>query len=193
MRIVAIAGSLRRASLNSGLLRAAAESAPEGVVVALLDLAEVPMYDGDVEAVGFPAPVRRLHDAIRSADAVLIASPEYNGSIPGVLKNALDWASRPRSDCPLAGKLVALLGTSPGRAGVGGALGDLHRVLERIGARPLASPPLVVAGRGGRFGPDGALTDSDARAAVAALVSTLASLAPTRAATTSGVRVGAAA
>ncbi|HRJ61163.1 MAG TPA: NADPH-dependent FMN reductase, partial [Azospirillaceae bacterium] len=95
IRILGIAGSLRKASVNASLLRLAAESAPAGVIVDIFDLAPIPLYNGDVEAAGLPESVAAFRQAIAGADALLIASPEYNYSIPGVLKNALDWASRP--------------------------------------------------------------------------------------------------
>src|SRR5687767_4059968 len=100
-RILGIPGSLRRASYNRGLLRAARQDAPEGVEISEFDLLLIPPYNGDVEAEGDPPPVRELKERIRRADALLIAAPEYNYSIPGVLKNAIDWASRPPQDSPL--------------------------------------------------------------------------------------------
>ena len=103
IRILGIAGSLRKGSANAGLLRLAKESAPAGVVVDIFDLSPIPLYNGDVEAAGLPASVAEFRQAISDADALLIASPEYNYSIPGVLKNALDWASRPPNP-PFAGK-----------------------------------------------------------------------------------------
>src|SRR5918912_1021537 len=102
-RVLGFAGSLRRGSYNRALLRAARELAPEGVELELHDLADIPFYDGDVEDRGDPDAVRRFKERIRAADALLIATPEYNGGVSGVLKNALDWASRPPSDSALAG------------------------------------------------------------------------------------------
>ena len=95
MTILGVAGSLRRASFNRGLIRAAAELAPAGVRVVFHELDELPMFNADVEAIGDPEPVRRFKGAIAAADALLIATPEYNRCVPGVLKNAVDWASRP--------------------------------------------------------------------------------------------------
>src|SRR5688572_12950973 len=95
LTILGIAGSLRRASFNRGLIRAAVELAPAGLAVIAYDLADIPMYNGDVEALGDPEPVADLKRAIAGADAVVIATPEYNHCVPGMLKNAIDWASRP--------------------------------------------------------------------------------------------------
>src|SRR5438105_1890059 len=111
--VLGIAGSLRRASYNRGLIRAAREVAPQGMEISAFDLLPVPLYNGDVEAEGDPEPVRDLKERIRAADALLIAAPEYNYSIPGVLKNAIDWASRPPSDSALRHKPIALMGASP--------------------------------------------------------------------------------
>lgn len=138
VRALAIPGSLRMASRNRGLLRAVAE---------LFGLRDIPLYDGDVEARGYPEPVRRLQDAIRRADALLIATPEYNGSIPGVLENAIDWASRPRSDSALRYKPVAIMGASPGRSRTANAHADLRRVLGATGSSVLDGPAMMVGGR----------------------------------------------
>src|SRR5262245_22834863 len=105
MRVLGISGSLRRGSLNTALLRAAAERLPAGAeLVPFERLSEIPPYDEDVEVAGVPSAVRELREAIRGADAVLIATPEYNHSIPGQLKNALDWVSRPAGESALNGK-----------------------------------------------------------------------------------------
>src|SRR5689334_19351021 len=112
-RILGIAGSLRRGSYNAALVRAAEEVAPDGIEVRVYSLAGIPMYNADVEALGLPEPVRRLKEAIRASNALLIATPEYNYSIPGALKNAIDWVSRP-PDNVLRQKPAAIMGTSPG-------------------------------------------------------------------------------
>ena len=119
MRILAISGSLRRGSHNTDLLQAAAAVAPDGVDVTLYDgLKEIPPYDGDDDVPGDqPVSVRHLKDALEDADAVLIATPEYNSSIPGVLKNALDWASRPLAESPVRNKPIAVLSSSTGMFG----------------------------------------------------------------------------
>src|SRR5205814_8833807 len=112
-----IAGSLRTGSYNRALLRAAQELAPAGLELLTFDLAPIPLYDGDVEAQGDPEPVGALKTAIRDADALLIVTPEYNYGVPGVLKNAIDWASRPPGQSPLNGKPAALMGATPGMTG----------------------------------------------------------------------------
>jgi chromate reductase, NAD(P)H dehydrogenase (quinone) len=137
MRVLGISGSLRRGSLNSALLRAAAERLPAGVeLVAFERLREIPPYDADVEAAGpTPSAVRELREAIRGADAVLVATPEYNSSIPGQLKNALDWVSRPAGQSALSGKPAAAIGASTGMFGAVWAQAETRKVLGAMGAR----------------------------------------------------------
>jgi chromate reductase, NAD(P)H dehydrogenase (quinone) len=137
MRVLGISGSLRRGSHNAALLRAAAERLPAGAeLVEFERLGEIPPYDEDVEAAG-PAPeaVRELREAIRVADAVLIATPEYNHSIPGQLKNALDWASRPAGQSALNGKPAAVVGASTGMFGAVWAQAETRKVLGAMGGR----------------------------------------------------------
>jgi chromate reductase len=137
MRVLGISGSLRRDSHNAALLRAAAERLPAGAELVVFErLAEIPPYDEDVEAAG-PAPeaVRELREAIRAADAVLIATPEYNHSIPGQLKNALDWASRPAGQSALSGKPAAVIGASTGMFGAVWAQAETRKVLGAMGGR----------------------------------------------------------
>jgi chromate reductase len=136
MRVLGISGSLRRGSLNSALLRAAAERLPAGVELVELDrLGEVPPYDEDVETDGTPAVVEEMREAVRNADAVLIATPEYNSSIPGQLKNALDWVSRPAGKSALTGKPAAVIGASTGMFGAVWAQAELRKVLGAMGGR----------------------------------------------------------
>ncbi|MDQ3449155.1 MAG: NAD(P)H-dependent oxidoreductase, partial [Chloroflexota bacterium] len=122
IHIVALLGSLRRGSFNGSLLRAAQDLAPEGVEIEAFSLADVPFYDGDLEAEGDPTPVRGLKVAIGEADAVLLVTPEYNRGLPAVSKNAIDWASRPPFDSHLAGKPVLLMGATTGRSATKHAL-----------------------------------------------------------------------
>jgi chromate reductase, NAD(P)H dehydrogenase (quinone) len=138
MRILAISGSLRGDSHNTRLLRLAAERAPAGVQVELWDgLRSIPPYDEDEDAGRGPAAVARMREAIADADALLFATPEYNSSIPGVLKNAIDWASRPRADAALAGKPAAVVGATTGSFGAVWAQAELRKVLASAGARVL--------------------------------------------------------
>jgi len=138
MRVLGISGSLRRESHNSALLRAAAERLPAGAELVVFErLGEVPPYDEDVEGQGLPEPVRDLRAAVRDADAVLVATPEYNHSIPGQLKNALDWVSRPAGRSALSGKPVAAIGASTGMFGAVWAQAELRKVLGALGGRVL--------------------------------------------------------
>jgi len=136
VRILAVSGSLRRASYNTALLRAAGEAAPEGVDLVLWEgLGDLPLYDQDVDAGDLPAEVARLRKDWGRADAILFATPEYNGSVPGGLKNAVDWASRPRFEAPLTNKTVAVISASEGQFGAMWAQADLRKVLGIAGAR----------------------------------------------------------
>jgi len=138
MRILAVSGSLRNDSYNTKLLRAAAEAAPEGVEVELFDpaaIGDLPIYDQDLDQGAVPGSVARLRAEWDDADAILFATPEYNGSVPGGLKNAVDWASRPRLEAALTNKTVAVIGASPGQFGAMWAQADLRRILGIAGAR----------------------------------------------------------
>ena len=139
MRVLGISGSLRRDSYNSALLRAAVERLPDGVdFVRFERLAEIPPYDADLEEnIETPDAVVALRDAMREADAVLIATPEYNTSIPGVLKNALDWASRPAGESALMGTPAAVIGASTGMFGAVWAQAETRKVLGALGGRVL--------------------------------------------------------
>jgi len=162
VHILAFSGSLRRASANTGLLRAAAEVLPEDATMEIFDLSPIPLYNADVQAAGWPAPVQDFKSRIAAADALLIATPEYNYSIPGVLKNAIDWASRPPKESPLNGKPVALMGA-------GGVMGTvrsqlhLRQVLLSSGMFVLPKPELYVANAREKFGEHGTLSDDAVR------------------------------
>jgi chromate reductase len=143
--VLAIPGSLRRASYNRSLLAAAAGSAPAGMRIRLYDeLASIPLFDEDLEARGIPDAVARLRREVASADGLLIATPEYNQSIPGVLKNAIDWLSRPAPDEVLAGKPVAVIGASAGPWGTRLAQAALRQVLYATESLVLPAPALFV-------------------------------------------------
>ena len=139
MKVLGVSGSLRADSYNARLLEAAAAAAPEGVEVELLDpavLAELPLYDQDLDVPGeLPYSVQRLREAWAEADAILFATPEYNGSVPGGLKNAVDWGSRPRLEAALTNKTVTVVGASTGQFGALWAQNDLRRILGIAGAR----------------------------------------------------------
>jgi len=143
-RILAIAGSLRQGSFNQGLLRAAQEVAPAWVEVQFFDIGQLPFFNEDVEAAGDPEPVRRFKDAIAASNAVLIATPEYNGAVPGVLANAIDWASRPSGRSVLRNKPVAVMGAVLGPSGSANAQATLRGVLGRIGAIVVPDPQVLV-------------------------------------------------
>jgi chromate reductase, NAD(P)H dehydrogenase (quinone) len=174
MRILAFSGSLRRGSHNTNLLRAAALSLPPGVELEIYDgLADVPHYDADLDGEPELDPVARLREEIADADGVLIATPEFNGSIPGVLKNALDWASRPFPDNALRGKPVAVVGASTGLFGAAWAQAEVRKVLGIIGADVLDGElPVGLAHL--TFADDGQLDDPGTRDALTRLVGVLA-------------------
>ena len=163
MRILAVSGSLRAGSYNAALARAAAEVAPSGIEVELYDgLGALPHYDADLDEEDAPPAVANLRERIAAADALLVVTPEYNGSIPGVLKNAIDWASRPRGNAPLAGKTVAIAGATTGNYGAIWAQQDLRRVLGIAGAR-VTSGELPVARAQHAFDTDLRLADATVR------------------------------
>lgn len=161
MRILAVSGSLREDSFNTSLLRAAIEAAPEGVELELWDgIGELPFYDQDLEGDDAPESVRRLREDWADADAILFSTPEYNGSVPGGLKNAIDWASRPRLEAVLRNKPVAVVGASTGQFGALWAQQDLKRILGVAGARVVGTE--IPVGRAEeRFSPEGRLLDGE--------------------------------
>ncbi|WP_426958499.1 NADPH-dependent FMN reductase [Muricoccus radiodurans] len=173
-RILAISGSLRRGSHNTAALRAAAELAPEGVTVELYGgLRDIPPYDDDLRTgSGYPAPVQALREAVAAADALLIASPEYNYSVSGVLKNAIDWVSRPPAQA-FDGKPVAVLGAATGLLGTARMQYDLRRILAGLNAFVLNKPEVMIMQSANRFDADGRLTDEATRTLLAAQVAAL--------------------
>ncbi len=163
MRVLAISGSLRRDSYNTGLLRALAEEAPHNVEIELWDgLREIPAYDADDDLTPGPAAVDAFRAAVADADAVVIATPEYNSSIPGALKNALDWASRPLATNAFRNKPVAVLGSSTGAFGGVWAQAELRKVLGTMGAR-VTEVELAVSHADEKFDAAGALVDTGVR------------------------------
>ena len=168
----AISGSLRAGSHNTAALRAAAGLAPEGVVIAEAGIGDIPLYNEDVKADVFPATVLRLQHAIASADAVLIATPEYNYSVPGVLKNAIDWVSRTEPQ-PFANKPVAIMGASRSALGTGRAQYDLRKMFAYLDAHLLYKPEIMISAAHTRFDADGKLTDAATRKFLASLLTAL--------------------
>lgn len=178
-RILGISGSLRRGSHNASLLRAAAEAAGPDVELELYDrLREIPPYDEDDDIEGRPLAVARLTSAIAAADAVLFATPEYNSSIPGQLKNAIDWISRPIATNVLRNKPVAVVGASTGAFGAVWAQAELRKVLASLGARVL-DVELPVPHAHTRF-VDGRLADDEIRLRLLETVEALAAEAHVR-------------
>ena len=173
MRILGISGSLRAGSYNTNLLRAAAEAAPAGVELVLWEgLREIPPYDSDLDVEPAPEPVRRLREAIAGADALLFATPEYNASVPGQLKNAIDWASRPFPESALRGRPAAVVGAATGSFGGVWAQADLRKILGTAGARVLEAA-VAVPKAAEAFDERGHLLSEEARVALHGLVTEL--------------------
>ena len=169
-RIIAFAGSLRRGSFNSALLRAAQKLAPNGMEIELIEIGELPFYNADVEAQGDPPSVAAYKALLGEADGLLIATPEYNDGIPGVLTNAIDWGSRLPGRAPLSGKPIALMGASPSRIGTARAQLHLRQLLSHVHARVLPPPELLVASAHERFDKGLRLTDESTRDVLAKLL-----------------------
>lgn len=172
--MLALAGSYRRGSFNQALVAAAREEASENVELGQFDLREVPFYDGDVEEAGPPAAVERLKVAVRDADALLLVTPEYNSGIPAVLKNGIDWSSRVYPDAPIGGKLVAIMGATPGRSGTKAAQDQLRQVVGRTGAVLIEGSELMVA-RAGDLIEDGNVQSEELRSQIRAVIAALVS------------------
>jgi chromate reductase len=167
IKIVGIAGSLRAKSFNRALLAYAAKTAPSGMTIEVFDLKPIPMFDQDVEAKGYPEAVAKLQAAVGAADGVLLCTPEYNSGIPGVLKNALDWMSRPPGKATSAGKPVAVMGATPGTTGTGRVQIVLPPVLQGMGMLQLVGATVAIPSAGTAFDAEGNLVDARAQAAVA--------------------------
>jgi chromate reductase, NAD(P)H dehydrogenase (quinone) len=175
IRVLGIAGSLRAGSYNRGLLLAAVELAPEGMEIRLFErLGEIPPYNADVDAAGEPEPVAALRGAIREADALLIATPEYNYGVPGVLKNAIDWASRPAGKAALNRKPAAIMGASGGGSGTARAQLALRQSFVFTETWALLRPEVLVTHSRDRFDAAGRLTDEATREHVHTLLAALA-------------------
>lgn len=172
LHILGFSGSLRRSSYNTALLEAAAELMPPGMTLEIYDLSQLPLYNQDDEK-PFPEVVDDFRHRLAQADALLIATPEYNASITGALKNAIDWASRPPRQ-PLNGKPVAIIGASTGNFGTLRAQLHLRQILTHVGALTLAKPEVLVARAREAFNADGDLVDETARGFLRDLLAALA-------------------
>ena len=167
-----ISGSLRKASYNSAALRVASALVPDGTIMDCAEIGDIPAYNDDVRLEGSPQAVVSLGERIASADAILIATPEYNYSIPGVLKNAIDWVSR-LPDQPFNRKAVAILGASIGQAGTARSQYDLRKVFVFLNAHVLNQPEVMIGLAQAKFDADGHLTDEKTRQQIAAQLAAL--------------------
>ena len=159
IQVAALLGSLRQGSFNQGLLRGAMLLQPEGMRIYEVSIRDLPHYDEDRERAGDPPEVRSLKDGIRQADAILVVTPEYNYSIPGVLKNAIDWASRPSGKSVLDGKPAAIMGASAGRSGTMRAQLHLRQIFVTLNILPINEPQVYVTFARDKFNPAGDLID----------------------------------
>jgi len=159
VRLLGFAGSLRTASLNRALLAAAKDLAPDDVTIDIFDLEGVPLYNGDVEAHDDPPAVAAFKQAIRAADGVLMVTPEYNHGVPGVMKNAIDWASRPPRNAALNGKPVGIIGASPGMTGSARGQSQLRQAFEFTNSYCLPQPEILVLRAHEKFDAEGRLID----------------------------------
>ncbi|MCB1739341.1 MAG: NAD(P)H-dependent oxidoreductase [Gammaproteobacteria bacterium] len=173
LRVLGISGSLRKDSLNRAALHAAVDLAPAGMTINVGDIRGIPLYDEDVRSAGTPEAVSTLARAVGEADAVLIVTPEYNYSIPGVLKNAIDWLSR-LDPQPFAGKPVAIMGASMGRLGTARAQYHLRQVFVFLDAMVLNKPEVMIPAAHGLVDDGGVLTDEGTRGHIRGLLEALA-------------------
>jgi chromate reductase, NAD(P)H dehydrogenase (quinone) len=171
--VLGLAGSLRQGSFNRAALRAAVELAPAGMSIETFDLAPIQPYNEDVKQRGFPPAEQAFRESIRAADALLIVTPEYNRSMSGVLKNAIDWASRP-PDQPFDGKPTAIFGASPGMIGTAVAQYDLRRCLGVLNALVMNQPSVMIGQAGQKFDEQGRLTDQPTREIIGRMLVALA-------------------
>lgn len=158
MKIIGIVGSLRKGSYNHGLVKAFKENLPDGVEMEVASISELPHFNADLES-EFPAPAQSLKNLVDASDALIIATPEYNRAVPGVLKNAVDWLSRPYGKNSFEGKPVLVVGASPGGAGASLAQYQLKQSLLHLDAKVLGQPEFFVGGASEKFSAEGILTD----------------------------------
>lgn len=163
VRVVGYAGSLRAASFNRALLRAAKELAPEGMAIEIVEIADIPVFNADVEAEGDPEPVAAFKRAVGAADGLLIATPEYNLGVPGVTKNVIDWASRPPRKSVLDRKPVAVMGATPGMGGTARGQSQLRQAFVFTNSFAMPQPEVLVRNASAIFDAEGRLTDEPTR------------------------------
>jgi chromate reductase, NAD(P)H dehydrogenase (quinone) len=173
LSILGIAGSLRKGSYNRAALRAAQQLAPDDVRIEIFELDGIPAFNQDEER-NPPEPVVQLKNKVRSADAILLVTPEYNYSVPGVLKNAIDWASRPYGDSAWSGKPVAIMGASGGIFGTARAQYHLRQIFVFLNMYPVNQPEVMIGQAQQRFDADGNLTDETSRKLIRQLLENLA-------------------
>jgi chromate reductase len=172
VNVLGLCGSLRKGSYNKMALNAAIELVPPGMTIETFDIRPIPPYDDDVRAAGWPKPVEELRAKVQAADALLFVTPEYNFSIPGVLKNAIDWASRPPEQ-PFNGKPVAIMGASPGPVGTARCQYHLRQVCVFLNMFPVNKPEVMIGQCQSRFDANGKLTDETTRGFVRDLLVSL--------------------
>lgn len=172
VKILGIAGSLRKGSYNRAALKAAQKLLPDGTLMETFDLDGIPPYNQDIEMQP-PRAVSELKSKVRSADAILFVTPEYNYSVPGVLKNAIDWASRPHGDSAWDGKPVAIMGASIGMLGTARAQYHLRQMFVYLNMYALNTPEVMIANAAGKFDEQGNLTDDETRKRIRELISAL--------------------
>lgn len=173
INILAIAGSLRDGSVNRGALQAAIDHAPRGVIVSEAAISDIPLFNEDIQAAGFPEAVTRLGQQISRADGLLFVTPEYNYSVPGVLKNTIDWVSRLPGQ-PFTGKPAAIMGVSPGNLGTARAQYHLRQIGVFLDLHFLNKPEVMIGQSMTKFDASGRLTDEDTLVRIETLVAALA-------------------
>ena len=175
MKVLGICGSLRKGSFNAMALRAAQKLAPAGMSLEIADISRIPLYNDDVRLAGEPAAVQELKAQVRAADALLLVSPEYNFSVSGVLKNTLDWMSRP-PEPPFDGKVVAIMGASGGPLGTARGQYDLRKILVYMNTFTVNKPEVFIGNAQTKFSADGELTDEPTAKFIADLLVSLQNL-----------------
>jgi chromate reductase len=187
LRILGISGSLRKASFNTATLRAAQELAPAGMTIDIFDISPIPLYNEDVRAQGFPPPVEELRRRVKEADGVLLVTPEYNYSVSGVMKNAIDWVSRPPAQ-PFDGKPIAIMGASGGLLGTARAQYHLRQMFVFMNGQVLNRPEVMIGQAQNKFDAQGKLTDQPTRDFIAAMLTAFAEWVRRMGATASAAR-----